>query len=85
MKEYRIKELKFEDGRCEFYPQYLGKGLQQFRNDFDITEVRFDKVDVWVTLNDGGLPNNTYEEALGVINYDRRSMVLTEEKIHVVI
>ena len=84
MKKYRIKEEKFEDGRSEFYPQYLGKVLQQRRSVLDETKVVFDEVDGWITLNKGGLPNSTYDEALKVIKHDKRSTKVIEEKNYVV-
>ena len=84
MKEYRIKEEKFEDGRSEFYPQYLGKVFQQRRSVLDETKVVFDEVNDWITLNKGGLPNFSYEEAIEVIKHDKRSTKVIEEKIHIV-
>ena len=84
MKEYRIKEEKFEDGRSEFYPQFLGKVYQQRRSVLDETKVVFDIVDDWITLNKGGLPNTIYNESLEVIKHDKRSTNVIEEKIHVV-
>lgn len=82
MKEYRIKEEKFEDGRSEFYPQFLGKLLEQRRSVLDNTKVVFDEVDGWITLNKGGLPNDTYDKALEIIKHDKRSVVKIVEIIH---
>lgn len=84
MKKYRIKEEKFEDGRSEFYPQFLGKVLEQRRSVLDKTKVVFDKVDGWITLNKGELHNDGYNDAMEVIKHDKRSIVKIEEKIHIV-
>jgi hypothetical protein len=84
MKKYRIKEEKFEDGRSEFYPQFLGRVLEQRRSVLDKKQVVFDEVDGWITLNKGGLPNDGYNDAMEIIKHDKRSIVKIEEKIHVV-
>ncbi len=84
MKRYRIKEEKFDDGRSEFYPQFLGKVLEQRRSVLDNTKVVFDEIDGWITLNKGGLPNGKYDDAMEVIKHDKRSINKIEEKIHVV-
>ena len=84
MKKCRIKEEKFEDGRSEFYPQFLGKVLEQRRSILDDTKVVFDEVDGWIKLNKGGLPNDTYDKALEAIKYDKRSVNKIEDKIHVI-
>mgnify|MGYP003625293989 FL=1 len=84
MKKYRIKEEKFEDGRSEYYPQFLGKVLEQRRSVLDETKVVFDEVDGYITLNNGGLPNISYGEAMRVMKHDKRSANVIEEKIHVV-
>ena len=84
MKKYRIKEEKFDDGRSEFYPQFLGKVFEQRRSVLDNTKVVFDEVDGWITLNKGGLPNDSYDKAMEVIKHYKRSTNKIEEKIHIV-
>jgi len=84
MIKYRIKEEKFEGERSEFYPQFLGKVFEQHRSILDNTKVVFDEADGWITLNQGGLPNKTYNDAMDVIKHDKRRVNVIEEKIHVV-
>jgi hypothetical protein len=50
----------------------------------DNTKVVFDEVDGWITLNKGGLPNDTYDKALEVIKHDKRSMNKIDEIIHII-
>ena len=81
-KKYRIKEVVYGDDRREFYPQYLGVVLQQQRSVLNPRECIFVDVEDWITINKGGLSNNTYEECLEIIKFDNRSLEQINEIIH---
>jgi hypothetical protein len=83
--KYRIKEDVFDDGRHEFYPQFLGKIHQQKRDYNDICS--FELVDGWITITNNGLPKGCYDDAKLEIEFHKiktkkETAKLVDEKIH---
>jgi hypothetical protein len=79
---YRIKEVTFENGKSEFYPQRAEKVLEQRRSALNETETISVEVEGWVNLNKGGLHNKSYSEALEAIFIDREPKAETGEIIY---
>ena len=76
MMSYRIKELRYEDDRVEFIPQYK-ENFVRLVNDVLVT----DKNENWVNMRNE--PMNTKEWALDVIKSDRQKrMKPIDEIIH---
>lgn len=84
MKTYRILETLFADGRKEFVPQYFGEmyNLIEIRGKGKVYEKAGND---WITLlNDNKSSMKTFEEALSVIEFEKRDLTIISETIHLI-